>query len=257
MEKKAEKLYRGFLLAMEEEEEEEEEKIAPKQVAQPTEESAQNADEESVTAQSEEDNENREYDWDDEEDEADQTPYKETEQEFEEAEQLVSEEDIDENPEDLLYASEGNYETKEDAYKDTKYSGITFIVFGILGAVYLALCKLDIIPIKYNTFVFIVICALFAGFVLLGIVNCAKASKMKLLIPKEQEKTEKITQWLSENITDAFIEKWTDDSVTEMENDLAITSHIRQSLLHEFPNEEVAFLEYLADKYYSDTFLDE
>ena len=32
MEKKAEKLYRGFLLAMEEEEEEEEEKIAPKQV---------------------------------------------------------------------------------------------------------------------------------------------------------------------------------------------------------------------------------
>lgn len=242
---------------MEEEEEEEEEKIAPKQVAQPTEESAQNADEESVTAQSEEDNENREYDWDDEEDEADQTPYKETEEEFEEAEQLVSEEDIDENPEDLLYASEGNYETKEDAYKDTKYSGITFIVFGILGAVYLALCKLDIIPIKYNTFVFIVICALFAGFVLLGIVNCAKASKMKLLIPQEQEKTEKITQWLSENITDAFIEKWTDDSVTEMENDLAITSHIRQSLLHEFPNEEVAFLEYLADKYYSDTFLDE
>ena len=229
MEKKAEKLYRGFLLAMEEEEEE---KIAPKQVAQPTEESAQNADEESVAAQSEEDNENREYDWDDEE-------------------------DIDENPEDLLYASEGNYETKEDAYKDTKYSGITFIVFGILGAVYLALCKLDIIPIKYNTFVFIVICALFAGFVLLGIVNCAKASKMKLLIPQEQEKTEKITQWLSENITDAFIEKWTDDSVTEMENDLAITSHIRQSLLHEFPNEEVAFLEYLADKYYSDTFLDE
>ena len=81
----------------------------------------------------------------------------------------------------------------------------------------MALCKLDIIPIKYNTFVFIVICALFAGFVLLGIVNCAKASKMKLLIPKEQEKTEKITQWLSENITDAFIEKWTDDSVTEME----------------------------------------
>lgn len=257
MEKKAEKLYRGFLLAMEEEEEEEEEKIAPKQVAQSTEESAQNADEESVTAQSEEDNENREYDWDDEEDEADQTPYKETEEEFEEAEQLVSEEDIDENPEDLLYASEGNYETKEDAYKDTKYSGITFIVFGILGAVYLALCKLDIIPIKYNTFVFIVICALFAGFVLLGIVNCAKASKMKLLIPQEQEKTEKITQWLSENITDAFIEKWTDDSVTEMENDLAITSHIRQSLLHEFPNEEVAFLEYLADKYYSETFLDE
>ena len=64
MEKKAEKLYRGFLLAMEKEEEEEEEKIAPKQVAQPTEESAQNADEESVTAQSEEDNENREYDWD-------------------------------------------------------------------------------------------------------------------------------------------------------------------------------------------------
>ena len=230
-----EKLYRGFLLAMEEEEEEEEEKIAPKQVAQPTEESAQNADEESVTAQSEEDNENREYDWDDEEDEADQTPYKETEEEFEEAEQLVSEEDIDENPEDLLYASEGNYETKEDAYKDTKYSGITFIVFGI----------------------FIVICALFAGFVLLGIVNCAKASKMKLLIPQEQETTEKITQWLSENITDAFIEKWTDDSVTEMENDLAITSHIRQSLLHEFPNEEVAFLEYLADKYYSETFLDE
>ena len=178
MEKKAEKLYRGFLLAMEEEEEE---KIAPKQVAQPTEESAQNADEESVAAQSEEDNENREYDWDDEEDEADQTPYKETEEEFEEAEQLVSEEDIDENPEDLLYASEGNYETKEDAYKDTKYSGITFIVFGILGAVYLALCKLDIIPIKYNTFVFIVICALFAGFVLLGIVNCAKASKMRTL----------------------------------------------------------------------------
>ena len=74
---------------------------------------------------------------------------------------------------------------------------------------------------------------------------------MKLLIPQEQEKTEKITQWLSENITDAFIEKWTDDSVTEMENDLAITSISVRAFFMNFQMKKLPFLEYLADKYYS------
>lgn len=255
MEKKAEKLYRGFLLAMEEEEEE---KIAAETGGTANRRICTECRRRICGAQSEEDNENREYDWDDEEDEADQTPYKETEEEFEEADAACVRWKILMKIRKICFMPvKAITRQKKMLIRIQNIQALHLLYLEYQEQCIWHYANWNIIPIKYNTFVFIVICALFAGFVLLGIVNCAKASKMKLLIPQEQEKTEKITQWLSENITDAFIEKWTDDSVTEMENDLAITSHIRQSLLHEFPNEEVAFLEYLADKYYSDTFLDE
>lgn len=262
MEKKAEKLWRGFLLASAEKKQEEE-------LLQQLDE-AESAAEHSETAGEEEHSRTREdeaeepeygeteYDWDAEEEEISdgQTEsYEETEEEYEQAEQLVSADKTYEDPEEILYAGEANYITKEEEYNDMKYSGITFEIFGILGGIYLTLCKLGVIPIEYNNFVFVVICVLFAGFFVLGILNGVKAGKVRLQIPEEQERIEKITAWLTENITDAVVENWKDDSVTEMENDLTVTSHMRRSLMHAFPDEKVAFLEYLADKFYTEKYL--
>ncbi|MCH5267423.1 MAG: hypothetical protein J1E62_03675 [Lachnospiraceae bacterium] len=265
MEKKAEKLFRGFLLVAAEKKEEEE---LQKQMAELQETSAEEEDdaqseddeqsENSDSEDSEEDDDaEKEYDWDAEESDSDEEAYEESKEDYEEAEHLGSSGNVDETPEELLYAGEANYITKEDEYNDMKYSGITFIVFGILGGIYLTLCKLNVIPISYNSFVFVIICLLFTGFIVLGIVNWLKANQIKLQVPAEKEKIEQITGWLTSNITSATIEKWTDDSVTEMENDLTITSHIRRSLIHEYPEEQVAFLEYIADKFYTEHYLEE
>lgn len=271
MEKKAEKLWRGFLMASAEKKQEEEllEQLQEADSAAGHKENEEETDS-GVSEDEAEEPEEAEYDWDAEEEEAEYDwdaeeeetsdgqagSYEETKEDYEQAEQLVSADKVEEDPEELLYAGEANYITKEEEYNDMKYSGITFVIFSILGAVYLTLCKMSVIPIEYNDFVFGVICVLFAGFFILGIVNWVKANNVRLLIPAEQEKMEQITEWLTENITDEVVENWKDDSVTEMENDLAITSHIRRSLLHAFPDESAAFLEYLADTFYTEKYLE-
>lgn len=256
MEKKAEKLWRGFMMASAEKKQEEElleqlDEVDSQAHAEETKEETDFSEEEEVET---------EYDWDAEEEEesGEQTEaYKESQEDYEQAEQLVTADKIEENPEELLYAGDANYITKEEEYNDMKYSGITFVIFGILGGVYLALCQLEIIPISYNPFVFIVICILFAGFFILGIVNWVKSNQISLQIPEENEKIEQITDWLTETITQEVVDAWKDDTVTEMENDLTVTAHIRRSLLHEYPDEDAAFLEYLADKFYTEKYLEE
>ena len=254
LEKKAEKLFRGFLLGQAEKKEMREYRRKKSMELKKAAMEAEKDTSEDVDASEGDEEEEKEYDWDAEEKE--EETYKESEEDYEEAEHLGSLDSGDETPEELLYAGEANYITKEEEYSDMKYSGITFIIFGILGAIYLMLCRTHVIPITYNPFVFVVICLLFVGFEIMGVVNCVKSSQIKIQIPAEKEKMEQVMNWLTTNITQDNVDMWTDDSVTEMENDLTITSHIRNSLVHQFKEEQVAFLEYMADKFYTEQYLE-
>ena len=163
-------------------------------------------------------------------------------------------EEIDEDSSDLLYTAGGKeYVKKADKYSDMKFSGITFIIFGILGGVYLLLTKLKVIPISYNNYVFCVIAALFLGFIISGVVSFVKAGKIKALIPQEEEKIKEIQGWLKDNITKELLDGWTDSSVSPSENDLLLIAHIQILLRKQFPGEDSSFLEMLADEYYEET----
>ena len=154
---------------------------------------------------------------------------------------------------ELLHASsKKEYVKKADKYRDMKFSGITFILFGFLGILYLVLCKTEVIPIEYNIFVFCVIAVLFASFFIYGIVSLAKSGKIKALIQEEEDKTRSINEWLDGNLTREMIEGWSDSNVSDGENDLLIAAHIRTMLMKEYPAESPEYVEMIADEYYEE-----
>lgn len=274
--KKAEKLFRGFLLAMKEEQETEELKQLQRQLSE-------NMDEESEIEVSllrrsktgapvldalndviearesmAEETEESEYDWDqeDQETDSDETDLDDDAEPQEQGENLLLSEEAEEDTSDLLYTSTESYVTKEEEYKDLKFSGLTFIVFSILGGIFLTLCQLEILPIHYEKFVFIVIALVFVVFLIIGIVSMVKASRMKSEIPVEEAKTKEIYDFLDAELSQETLDSWKDPEVSDVENDLLITAHIRGVLVKNYPKESVVYLEYLSDQYYGDRYMD-
>ncbi len=222
MEKRAERLFRGYLLAKEEEKEKE-----------------SDTSEADVAVEAEQG-------------ETDTAFLGETE-----GENVLLADEIAEDTVDLLYTSnKKEYIKYADKYRDMKLSGITFVIFGLIGAVYLILSKTEIIPIQYNVVVFWIIAALFAGFLISGVVSVVKASKIKELIPKEEERTKEIMEWLDQNLTDAMVENWSDSRVSEGENDLVVTAHIRAMLLKEYKEESIEYLEMITEEYFEEHYLE-
>ena len=273
-EKQVEKLFKGFQLALEEDKEKQKQEALKK------------AQEEAYAQQDSEDvsvdgTENADFDQTEESSGTDMesaidadTQADETEQQWdinkdesEDDEKLVEEDDlhdnvitddeIEEDTADILYTPSKAYVKKEDEYKDVKFSGITFIIFGILGIAYLTLCKLDIIAIDYNIFVFCVIAALFVGFIVMGVVSVFKSKKIKLQIPEEEILTDELNKWLEENITKERVEKWIDDSVSDEENDLIVMAHIRSILIKKYPDLNVSFIEMLTEEFFNSHFVED
>lgn len=172
-----------------------------------------------------------------------------------ESEIEIATDPVEETAESLLYASEKReYVKKEEKYRDMKFSGITFIGFGLAGLVYLVLSKTKVIPIQYNVFVFWVLVALFAGVCIAGVVSLIKSRAMKKQIPMEEERISEIKGWLDKTLTQELMDTWVDEKVSDEENDLLKTAHIRTMLQKQFPEEEANFIEMLADEYYEEKF---
>lgn len=256
-EKKAVKLFRGFILAMEEEKVLQE--MQSQSTSQPEDVEEESADTDGIEEAEPTVSEDQEYDWDAEEQETDskEDVFDENDEMQKKADNLLLTDEVEENTEDLLYTTTDSYTTKEEEYRDLQFSGLTFIIFSILGGIFLTLCQLEVLPIHYQKFIFIVIILVFVAFFVIGIVSMIKASKIKLEIPAEQEKTEEILSWLREELSQDIIDGWKDQNVTDVENDLLITSHIRASLIKKYATESIAYLEYIADLYYNEHYITE
>ena len=264
MAKKAERLFEGFLTAAEEDLEQEKERKcleaeAAEQEASDDEdndtedqEAASGEDEDGLEEETSEEasDEAEEYDWDAEEDSADPNynPFAEDHGDID----LGDAEDEDDTARDILYESAKEYVKKEDAYKDMLFSGLTFIIFGIIGEAYLLLCKLDVIPINYNIVVLSGLAIMFLLFLIGGVVSVVKSARIKTEIPVEQEKTRRIKEWMAENLTQEIVQKWENPEVSQAENDLVIMAHIRSDLMKQYPEEDAAYLEMIAEEYFTE-----
>lgn len=253
--KKAEKLFRGFLLALEEEAEQQkqqEETAADAEEEEYFEE--ENSSEEETSSDEEE-----EYNWDAEEEEqdAEEDAFDAEDELQQKADNLLLAKEAQEDPEEILYTASEEFVPKADAYKDLKFTGLTFLIFAILGWGFLALCQLEILPLHYSTFALVVIIVVFAIFFAIGIVSFVKAGRVKLEIPEEEEKTAEILGWLREELSQEMIDSWKDPNAADEENDLLVTSHIRASLMRKYPTEVVSYLEYLTELYFNEVYIEE
>lgn len=152
----------------------------------------------------------------------------------------------------ILNNNSKTYIKKADEYKDVKTSGITFIIFGLVGILYLVLCRLEIIPLTYNEIVLVLLLCMFMSFVVYGFSSVIKSKKIKGQIAEEETLTSEIKLWLSKNITDGIINNWKDGNVTEEENELIIISKINEELQTSYPEIDKSYLEMVADEYFNE-----
>lgn len=170
-------------------------------------------------------------------------------------ETLLFDEEVEEETVELLYNKERKeFVTRSDKYRDVKFSGYTLIIFGVLGGAYLALTHFKVIPLSYDLVVLCLLAVLFAGFFVAGIVSLVKASRIKKEIPEEEERMAAVNEWMEEHITDELLAGWRDGSVTDMENDLLVTAKLQKTVSREFPEEDQAMIEKLADDFYENKY---
>ena len=93
---------------------------------------------------------------------------------------------------------------------------------------------------------------MFLLFLIGGVVSVVKSARIKTEIPVEQEKTLRIKEWMAENLTQEIVQKWENPEVSQAENDLVIMAHIRSDLMKQYPEEDAAYLEMIAEEYFTE-----
>lgn len=158
----------------------------------------------------------------------------------------------DEAPGGILNNPSKTYTKKADEYKDTRTSGITFIIFGLIGIAYLILCKLEILPLTYNDIVLVLLLCMFAFFIAGGFVSVIKSGKIKGQISEEEALTKEIKLWLDDNVTSGLASSWKDANVSDEENELIVISKIGEMLSGYYTQLDTSYLEMVADEYYNE-----
>lgn len=206
---------------------------------------SQEETEDSQESDSVETDSDEEYDWD--------------------AEDEVQEEDVSEQEEDTEsesseeesqtgFVSNTMYAKKSDEYKDLKFSGFTFIFFGVLGIVYLVLCKLEIIGLTYTLPIFIVLVLMFVVFIGVGVHSLIRSGRVKALIGDEDELTKKVEEAMASIMTQELIDSLYVEDATEEENFLALSEEVKGRIAEQFGTKDLteAYIDQLIDEYYSE-----
>ena len=163
---------------------------------------------------------------------------------------LLVSDTLEDDPEELIYSGSEEFVSQADRYKDYMYSGITFVVFAVLGAVFMTLCKLEISPLHYGNVAFGIVIAMLVVFLLIGITSLVRARSVRKLISGEEAKTLRLKRWMQQNITKEMIADWKEADISEEENDLTVMAHIRAMLLKEFAGEDRNYLDMLAEWFF-------
>ena len=159
----------------------------------------------------------------------------------EEANQLLSE---------LRTETSTVYVKKKDKYNDLKFSGISFIVFGILGCGLLLLNIAGVLNF-FNTFSSGVMFFVFLAFFFIGISSLKRAGKLKAIVSEEERVTNEALDWIEQNITDAYIGSLFNDELSEEDNYFHVHDILCEKLSGQFSYLNRDYVEQLMDERYN------
>ncbi len=143
------------------------------------------------------------------------------------------------------------YVKKKDKYADLKFSGISFLAFGIVGFAVVILNAMGIIQF-FNAFSMLIMGIVFAIFFAVGISSLIRASKLKGVVKEEERATEEITAWIKENITDERIAGMIDSEQSEEDNYFTVHSALCELTAENFPFFSKGYIDQLMDDRYSE-----
>lgn len=171
---------------------------------------------------------------------------------FEEKYAEIQDEEANKLLSDLRTEASTVYVNKKDTYSDFKFSGISFIVFAILGYLFAILNAFGVLTI-FNTFSVIVLTIVFTIFMIIGISSIHKANSIKTLVSEEENVLEEVESYIAEHFTDDYLAALpTDEELSDEENFLAVTDRLKEELTEAFPLFSRGYIDQLVDDRYGD-----
>lgn len=160
----------------------------------------------------------------------------------EEANQMLSE---------LQTEASSVYVKKKDKYTDLKFSGISFIVFAILGFGLLALNVFEYIHM-FNKFSTLIMAVVFVLFFVVGITSLLRAKKMKGIVSQEEKVSDDVMDWIEANITDEYIRTLIDPEKTEENNYFSAHAAMCNRVAEQFPLFNRNYIDQMMDDRYNE-----
>lgn len=152
---------------------------------------------------------------------------------------------------ELRTESSSVYVKKKDKYTDLKFSGISFIIFSLIGAGLLAANYLEYINM-FNTFSSFIMAIVFLIFLCVGITSLLRAKKMKNLVSQEEKVSDEILLWIEENITDEWIDTLVDSEESDENNYFHAHGAMCQRAAEQFPLLNANYIDQLMDERYNE-----
>ncbi len=146
------------------------------------------------------------------------------------------------------------YVKKEEQYRDLKSSASTFIFVSILGLVIFILNAAGIISIFAGPMPYIVMSLLFIGFLYVGFSSYVKAQKVEKEIDGENNVTQSINDWLSQNVTAEQLDTLTDPNETDEIRFFHKLEKMKELITAEFGDLDEGYLDLLVEEYYNNIF---
>ncbi len=168
-----------------------------------------------------------------------------------------TEEDMSDTPEDSSAQDSeerGAYIFKEDRHKDLAGTVWIFLIFGIVGLIFVILNMAGILTILNGWIPNTVMGVLFLFFLYVAASTNTKAKSMKAEIAEENRLTEEINRWLSEHLTEDYLASIHNDELSDELNYIKMTDAIKELLLEQFGAQNLSYLDRLIEEYYNDNF---
>ncbi|MGN0408717.1 MAG: hypothetical protein ACI4EJ_10695 [Bacteroides sp.] len=155
------------------------------------------------------------------------------------------------------------YASSDDKYHDNLSSAYTFLVFGVIGIIFVILYDFGLIPVFSMTLsskiLFnIVMVILFVGFIVTGILSLKYSKKLKLQIDVYSAKSDDIAGYLADNLSREDIESSYDG--TGLPEEMCYYRRIdaiRNCIVDKFGEQPEEFMNEMCDKYYNSIFNNE
>lgn len=143
------------------------------------------------------------------------------------------------------------YVKKKDKYADLKFSGISFLVFGVIGVGFVIANQLKFINL-FNEFSMIIMVIVFVLFIGVGISSLIRAKKLKGIVSEEEKVTNDVMTWIDSNINDELISSLIDSELSEEDNYFSAHEKLCSMLMEQFPFFSRAYADELMDERYND-----
>lgn len=151
----------------------------------------------------------------------------------------------------------GVYVESSKKAQDFKSGGISLLIVGGFGIIFVVLVLLGIIPLNMNIFskylVLGVMGTLFILFIVTGFLSVKSYKKFEVKASEEDNLTKNLTSWCKENLTKELIDADLEEASDEL---LYFTrsEKMKELISEKFMNLDVAFLDSFIDDIYPDIF---